>query len=157
MLISDVLRSKNPRKPSEASGEQAATGNAVATIAPEATVRDLLAELAAHNIGALVVSADGRTIAGIVSERDVVRRLNEHGAELLSESVSSIMTVDVYTCHSRDDVATIRQTMTDHRIRHLPVMDDGALVGLVSIGDVVKSTISELEAEKEQLVGYITS
>jgi CBS domain-containing protein len=157
MLISDVLRSKNPRKAGEASEDPAATGSAVATIAPEATVRALLAELATHNFGALVVSADGRTIAGIVSERDVVRRLNEHGAALLSEDVSSIMTVDVYTCRSRDDVATIRQTMTDRRIRHLPVVDDGALVGIVSIGDVVKSTISELEAEKEQLVGYITS
>ena len=151
MLISDILRSKISRK----SGE--VTGSKVATIAPDATVRALLAELAAYNFGALVVSADGSTIAGIVSERDVVRRLNEQGGALLTESVSSIMTVDVHTCRSGDDVAAIRQTMTDRRIRHLPVVDGGKLVGLVSIGDVVKSTISELEAEKEQLVGYITS
>jgi CBS domain-containing protein len=92
-----------------------------------------------------------------VSERDIVRRLHEHGADLLGQTVSSIMTVDVHTCRSTDDVARVRRTMTDRRIRHLPVVDDGRLVGLVSIGDVVKSTISELETEKEQLVGYITS
>jgi CBS domain-containing protein len=148
MLISDVLRSKS-RKSAEVPE--------VATIAPDATVRQLLAELAARNFGALVVSVDGRTIAGIVSERDVVRRLHEHGAELLTQQVGSIMTADVFTCRSGDDVGSIRKTMTDRRIRHLPVVDDGELVGIVSIGDVVKSSISELEAEKEQLVGYITS
>ncbi|GAA3393424.1 CBS domain-containing protein [Cryptosporangium minutisporangium] len=144
MLISDVLRSKSG-------------GSTVATVGPEITVRALLAQLAEYNFGALVVSTDGTTIAGIVSERDIVRRLHEHGARLLDESVSSIMTVDVHTCRSSDDVAKIRETMTKHRIRHLPVVEDGKLVGLVSIGDVVKSTISELESEKEQLVGYITS
>ncbi|EXG80250.1 CBS domain-containing protein [Cryptosporangium arvum] len=144
MLISDVLRSKS-------------SGSEVATVRPDESVRALLARLAEHNFGALIVSNDGETIAGIVSERDIVRRLHEHGARLLDESVSSIMTVDVHTCHSTDDVAHVRGTMTDRRIRHLPVVDEGRLVGLVSIGDVVKSTISELETEKEQLVGYITS
>ena len=144
MLISDVLRSKS-------------SGSSVTTVGPDETVRSLLATLAEHNFGALVVSTDGETITGIVSERDIVRRLHEHGTRLLDESVASIMTVDVYTCRSTEDVAHIRKTMTEHRIRHLPVVDDGRLVGLVSIGDVVKSTISELESEKEQLVGYITS
>ncbi|MFG1921417.1 CBS domain-containing protein [Cryptosporangium sp. NPDC048952] len=144
MLISDVLRTKS-------------SGSEVATVGPDESVRSLLAQLAEHNFGALVVSNDGETITGIVSERDIVRRLHEHGVRLLDESVSSIMTVDVHTCRSTDDVARIRQTMTDRRIRHLPVVDEGRLVGLVSIGDVVKSTISELESEKEQLVGYITS
>lgn len=147
MLISDVLRSKKTRP----------DGVTVTTVTPDATVRTLLAQLAEHNFGALVVSADGRTIAGIVSERDIVRRLHEHGADLLTATVSSIMTVDVHTCRSSDDVASIRAVMTDRRIRHLPVVDGGQLAGLVSIGDVVKSTISELETEKEQLVGYITS
>lgn len=144
MLISDVLRSKS-------------SGAEVVTVEPDKTVRALLAQLAEFNFGALVVSSDGETITGIVSERDIVRRLHEHGARLLDETVASIMTVDVHTCRSNDDVARVRQTMTDRRIRHLPVVDEGRLVGLVSIGDVVKSTISELESEKEQLVGYITS
>jgi len=144
MLISDVLRSKS-------------SGPTVATVRPDESVRSLLAQLAEHNFGALVVSNDGETISGIVSERDIVRRLHEHGARLLDESVASIMTVDVYTCRSTEEVAQIQRTMTDRRIRHLPVVDDGRLVGLVSIGDVVKSTIAELESEKEHLVGYITS
>lgn len=144
MLISDVLRSKS-------------SGSTVTTIGPDESIRSLLALLAEHNFGALIVSSDGETITGIVSERDIVRRLHEQGAQLLDQNVASIMTVDVYTCRSSDDVARIRGTMTDRRIRHLPVVDEGRLVGLVSIGDVVKSTISELETEKEQLVGYITS
>jgi CBS domain-containing protein len=140
MLISEILRAK---------------GGEVATIAPEAKVRQLLALLAEHNIGAVVVSGDGSAIEGIVSERDVVRRLNERGAGLLDEPVSSIMTTSVRTCAPGDNVDGLRGTMTEHRIRHLPVVRDGRLVGIVSIGDVVKSTIAELETEREQLVDYI--
>ncbi|WP_395106308.1 CBS domain-containing protein [Actinomadura sp. SCN-SB] len=130
-------------------------GTAVATVPPDATVRDLLATLAEHNIGAVVVSADGATIAGIASERDVVRRLHEHGAGLLGRPVSEIMTAEVRTCDPGAAVDDLRRTMTEHRIRHLPVVEDGRLAGIVSIGDVVKSAIDELESEREYLVGYI--
>lgn len=140
MRISDILRSK---------------GSSVLTVAPQATVRELLSLLAEHNVGALVVSEDQATIAGIVSERDVVRQLHERGAELLDAEVSSIMTVEVRTCGPDEKIDDLRQTMTDHRIRHLPVVVDGRLAGVVSIGDVVKSAISELETEREHLVGYI--
>jgi CBS domain-containing protein len=142
MRITEILRRK---------------GEDVATIPPDASVRGLLAMLAEHNIGAVVVSGNGTTIEGIVSERDVVRRLNDRGAELLDQPVESIMTVQVRTCAPDDDVEGLRATMTDHRIRHVPVVKDGDLVGIVSIGDVVKSAISELETEREALVGYLQS
>lgn len=93
--------------------------------------------------------------AAIVSERDVVRSLHQHGAALLDAPVSQIMTTDVRTCDPDDLVDGLRRTMTDHRIRHLPVVRDGRLIGIVSIGDVVKSAISELATEREQLVGYV--
>jgi CBS domain-containing protein len=141
MRISEILRSK---------------GEDVATIEPDAKVRRLLALLAEHNIGAVVVSTDGSTIEGIASERDVVRRLNERGAGLLDEPVSSIMTATVRTCKPGDNIDDLRATMTEHRIRHVPVVRDGRLAGIVSIGDVVKSAIAELETEREQLVDYIS-
>lgn len=141
MRISEILRSK---------------GGEVATIEPDAKVRQLLALLAEHNIGAVVVSTDGKTIEGIASERDVVRRLNERGAGLLDAPVSAIMTATVRTCAPGDKVEDLRATMTEHRIRHVPVVRDDELVGIVSIGDVVKSAISELETEREQLVDYIS-
>jgi CBS domain-containing protein len=140
MRISEILRTK---------------GDDVATIAPDADVRQLLALLAEKNIGAVVVSADSSTIEGIVSERDIVRRLHEHGADLLGASVSSIMTTPVRTCEPSDDVDGLRVIMTEHRIRHLPVVRGQSLAGIVSIGDVVKSAIAELETEREQLVDYI--
>lgn len=140
MRIAEILRRK---------------GSEVATVRPDSTVRALLATLAAHNIGAVVVSSDGVGITGIVSERDVVRSLYQHGADLLDAPVEQIMTTDVRTCDPDDLVDGLRRTMTDHRIRHLPVVRDGRLIGIVSIGDVVKSAISELATEREQLVGYV--
>lgn len=140
MRIAEILRRK---------------GAAVTTIRPETSVRALVATLTEDNIGAVVVTGDDTTIMGIVSERDVVRSLNGQGAELLDRPVSSIMTTEVRTCAPEDNVEGLRLTMTEHRIRHLPVVNDGRLVGIVSIGDVVKSTISELETEREHLVGYI--
>lgn len=140
MRIRDILRRK---------------GSTVATVRPEATVRELLAVLTEQNIGAVVVSPDGEAIAGIASERDVVRRLHEQGADLLARPVSSIMTEQVRTVAPDAAVEDLRQTMTDHRIRHVPVLEDGRLAGIVSIGDVVKSSIDELESEREHLVGYI--
>ncbi|MGK8486258.1 CBS domain-containing protein [Nocardia asiatica] len=140
MRISEILRRK---------------GSDVATVAPDTTVRTLLATLAERNIGAVVVSPDGDTIAGIVSERDVVRSLHARGADLLDTPVSAIMTSEVRTCALDDRVDGLRRTMTDHRIRHLPVVHEGRLVGIVSIGDVVKSAISELATEREHLVEYL--
>ncbi len=127
----------------------------MATVRPDATVRELLAVLAEHNIGAVVVSPDGAAIAGIASERDIVRRLHEHGADLLDRPVSAIMTERVRTVAPDTAVEDLRQTMTEHRIRHVPVLEDDRLAGIVSIGDVVKSAIDELESEREHLVGYI--
>ncbi|WP_113702150.1 CBS domain-containing protein [Nonomuraea lactucae] len=140
MLIGTILRKK---------------GSEVTTVSPEATVRELLAKLAQHNIGAVVVSSDGATITGIVSERDVVRHLHDHGAEVLDQPVSTIMTPDVRTVGLGDRVDELRKIMTTHRVRHMPVVEEGRLVGIVSIGDVVKSAIEELETEKASLVDYL--
>jgi CBS domain-containing protein len=126
----------------------------VITVSPDATVRDLLRLMAEHNVGALVVSSDGKRLDGIVSERDVVRRLNERG-ELLDARVDSIMTAEVRTCEGEQRVNDLMQVMTEHRIRHLPVMNGDELVGIISIGDVVKSRLGELEFERDQLDSYI--
>ena len=132
-------------------------GKAVVTLGSSADVAQLLSVLAEHNIGAVVVSDDGRAVTGIVSERDVVRALPGRGAELLTAAVTEIMTVDVHTCRPDDDVSTLAQTMTERRFRHMPVVEDGALIGIVTIGDIVKQRIDELETAQEQLVGYINS
>ena len=132
-------------------------GHDVVTVRPDATCRDLLALLARHNIGAVVVSSDGTTVEGIASERDVVRRLNEHGAAILDAPVSQIATLVVATCGPDDPLDELRETMTLRRIRHIPVVAEGRLIGIVSIGDVVKSTISELEDEKRHLIDYLQS
>ena len=126
----------------------------VVTISPEATVRELIALLAEHNVGALVVSDDGERVSGIVSERDVVRRLHADEA-VLDTAVSQIMTADVHTCTGDDGVTDLMQAMTEHRIRHVPVVADGRLTGIISIGDVVKSRIGELEFERDQLDHYV--
>lgn len=140
MRIADVLRNK---------------GAAVATVTPETTVTELLAGLAEHNVGAMVVVApDG--VQGIVSERDVVRRLQELGADVLALPVSEIMTSMVVTCAPGDSVDSLSGLMTKHRVRHVPVIQDGQLAGIVSIGDVVKTRMEEMEAEQEQLHAYIT-
>ncbi len=140
MRIAEILRRK---------------GCEVATVTPGTTVRALLAVLAEHNIGAVVVSPGGGRIAGIVSERDVVRGLHEYGAGLLDTPVSDIMTTPVRTCAPEDRVDGLRRIMTEHRVRHLPVVRDDRLVGIVSIGDVVKSAISELATERQLLVDYV--
>lgn len=140
MRISDVLTSK--------------PGSDVVTILPDATVRELLGLLAQHNIGAVVVSTDGAAVDGIVSERDIVRRLAESDA-VLDDAVASIMTSDVQTCEPDVPVDDLRQLMTDRRIRHVPVVRGGALVGIISIGDVVKSSIGQLQFERDQLDSYL--
>lgn len=140
MRISDVLRNK---------------GAAVSTISPDATVRELLAGLAERNIGAMVVvGPDG--VLGIASERDVVRQLHAQGPDVLSRPVSQIMTATVATCTKLDTVDSLSALMTNNRVRHVPVLDGAELVGIVSIGDVVKTRMEELEAEQQQLHSYIT-
>jgi CBS domain-containing protein len=125
------------------------------TINPDATVAELPAGLANHNIGAMVVvGPDG--VQGIVSERDVVRQLHTHGASVLSRPVEKIMTSVVSTCSKEDTVDSLTLLMTENRVRHVPVLEDGKLIGIVSIGDVVKTRMQELESEHEQLQSYIT-
>jgi CBS domain-containing protein len=140
MRISDVIRRK---------------GDTVVTVKPDDTVARLLDLLAEHRIGALVVSSDGTAIDGIVSERDVVRQLQQTGAGVLELPVAQIMTAEVTTCGPQDDVEHLMRLMTDQRVRHIPVVVDGGLHGIVSIGDVVKHRIDELQSERDQLVGYI--
>ena len=123
----------------------------------DATVGMVVAELARHRVGALVVSSDGRRIDGIVSERDIVRHLSELRTELLEEPVSTIMSTDVVVCAPTEGVESIMNLMTDRRIRHVPVVEDGQLRGIVSIGDVVKSRIGELEKDRFELLEYITA
>lgn len=130
-------------------------GSEVATVTPADTVGRTVELLRSLNIGAVVVSVDGSSIDGIVSERDIVRAMSDTAGDLLDRPVSSIMTADVHTCSMTDRVDQLMSLMTDKRIRHLPVAVDGALGGIVSIGDVVKSRVAELEVEARQLTEYI--
>ena len=139
MRITDVLRHK---------------GTSVATVGLTTTVAELVDELAARNVGALVVTAD-EAIVGIVSERDIVRQLRIRGAELLGGVVADIMTSDVVSCAPEDSVDAVAAMMTQRRIRHMPVLVEGKLAGIVSIGDVVLSRIRELESDRAQLESYI--
>jgi CBS domain-containing protein len=144
MRIADVLHSKSLQD--------------VVTIRPEAGVRELLATLSQHNIGAVVVSTDGTTLGGIVSERDVVRRLHSDGT-VINNVVSAIMTTDVEVCSPDDDLDVVMGRMTERRIRHLPATVDGSpsgeVVGIVSIGDLVKHKIDQLQFERDQLDSYV--
>jgi len=137
--ISDVLKNK---------------GSGVLTVAPDMTVSDLLAVLATRNIGAMVV-VDPDGPVGIVSERDVVRKLHEFGVDLLVRPVSEIMTAQMITCTPADSVDSLSALMTTNRVRHVPVIEDGRLAGIVSIGDVVKTRMEELEVQQEHLEAYI--
>ncbi|MGN5236671.1 MULTISPECIES: CBS domain-containing protein [unclassified Rhodococcus (in: high G+C Gram-positive bacteria)] len=139
MRIAEILRNK---------------GSAVQTVPPGTTVCELIGDFARHNIGAMVV-VDGTDVVGIVTERDIVRQLHERGPSILVAAASEVMTVDVAICRPADSVDSLAATMTERRIRHLPVVVDGKLLGIVSIGDVVKSHIDELQAERDQLRSYI--
>jgi CBS domain-containing protein len=141
MRISDVLRVK---------------GAGVVTVSPDTRVEALLAVLAEHRIGAIVVSADGTRVDGIVSERDIVRALAQRGAAVLAEPVTAIHTTEVHTVEPEASLEDVERLMTERRFRHVPVVVDGALRGIVSIGDVVKERIGELETERTSLAGYIT-
>ncbi len=130
-------------------------GDAVATVRPDATVNSALHKLKLEGIGALVVSEDDQTVAGIISERDIVRGLTDQGAALLSMNVSELMTPSVKTCKPDDKIQDIMLEMTRSRFRHMPVVLDGKLCGIISIGDVVKSRLEELETETHVLRDYI--
>ena len=141
MRISDILRVK---------------GGQVVTVPPGADVTRLLAVLAEHKIGAVIVSTDGRRVDGIVSERDVVRALAARGAAILAEPVSAIHTADVHSVAPDAELEDVERLMTERRFRHVPIITDGVLDGVVNIGDVVKFRIDELETERSSLTSYIT-
>lgn len=140
MRIGDILRSK---------------GSAVATVTQTTSVTGLLADLTLQNVGAMVVIGP-EGVVGIVSERDVVRQLHQQGPDLLRKQVGDIMSSEVLTCSPDDHIDDLAALMTNKRIRHIPVLDGGQLAGIVSIGDVVKNRMEELQAEQAQLQAYIT-
>jgi CBS domain-containing protein len=140
MQISELLKAK---------------GSTVFTVKPNATVSEVLGELSRHNVGAVVVSKDGRTIAGIASERDIVRALAREGAAVLTGPIAAIMSVEVQTASPDSELESLMATMTNGRFRHIPVVEDASIVGIVSIGDVVKSRTDELEHDRDLLVDYI--
>ena len=140
MLIAQILAGK---------------GSDVVSTRPEATIAEVAGLLKEKRIGAVVVTdADGR-LCGIISERDLARGLANYGSKLLDMKVGGLMTSDVVTCSPDDGIETLMQTMTDGRFRHLPVLKDGELTGIISIGDVVKHRLKELEAETHMLQDYI--
>ena len=130
-------------------------GRAVATIRPDETVGAAIEALVSGNIGALVASQDGEAVDGIISERDIVHALARHGVALLALSVAEVMTRSVVTCDPTESVAELMAEMTNRRIRHLPVVRDGRLCGIVSIGDVVKNRLDEIEYETRSLRSFI--
>lgn len=130
-------------------------GDKVATVQPDATIETAVRKLKLEGVGALVVSKDDQTVDGIISERDIVRALTDHGAALLSMKVSELMTQSVKTCTPDDKIQDIMSEMTRSRFRHLPVIKDGKMCGIISIGDVVKNRLEELETETHVLRDYI--
>lgn len=142
MKISSILKNK---------------GDFVATVSPQASVTQLLALLAEHQIGAVVVCDESEKLVGIVSERDVARAAHKHGPATLDQTVSQIMTSLVLTCDRDARSAELMALMTERRVRHIPVLEDDRLVGIVSIGDIVKARLSELETERDALQAYITN
>ncbi|WP_430464117.1 CBS domain-containing protein [Tabrizicola sp.] len=141
MLVSQILKSKG--------------SEGVVTTPPGVSVAQAAELLSARKIGALVISKDGKTLGGILSERDIVREIGRRGPSCLSDTVDSIMTAKVVTCAKSDQTDAVLQKMTDGRFRHIPVIEGNELVGLISIGDVVKARLAELAAEKDALEGMI--
>ncbi len=141
MLVQQILKAKPSQK--------------IVTIPSSATVSEAASELSARRIGALVVSDDGETVAGMFSERDIVRELGKRGVACMSDCVRDLMSTDIITCSKDETADAALQKMTDRRARHLPVLEDGKLIGLISIGDVVLAKLSEMKMEKEALEGMI--
>lgn len=141
MLISEILKRK---------------GDDVATTTPDSTIRSVVATLAELKVGALVVSADGDTIDGIISERDLVRGLAADDAGLMQRTAADLMTADVVCCSPTSSIDELMGQMTQGRFRHVPVREDGSLVGIVSIGDIVNARLDELETERQHLTDYIS-
>ncbi len=142
MLISQLLEAK---------------GRFVATVPPSTSVRAVVSALTNYRVGALVISSDGHHVDGIAAERDIVRALHRFGPAILDEPVRVIMSTPVWTCAPDERVEQLAMHMTEHRIRHVPVLDHGELAGIVSVGDIVKSRIDELEAERRALEDYISA
>ena len=142
MDVATILRSK---------------GSEVTTAPPETSVADIAQILKGQGIGAIVISSDGAQVHGIVSERDILRALADHGAEIIDREVSEFMTAGVFTCSPEDRVNDLMAIMTERRIRHLPVTVDGELTGIVTIGDLVKHRLDEIEREADALRSYISS
>ncbi|MEZ5797298.1 MAG: CBS domain-containing protein [Paracoccaceae bacterium] len=141
MLVSQILKAK----PDEG----------VITIAPDASLSEAAALLSSRRIGAVIVSTDGKHAAGILSERDIVRELGKRGPTCLADRVDQVMTARLIGCARGDQTDAVLQKMTDGRFRHMPVLDGAEMVGLISIGDVVKARLEELNAEKDALEGMI--
>ena len=141
MLVQQILNAKD--------------GAGVITLTPDAHVSEAANLLSTKRIGTIVISKDGETLDGILSERDIVRELGKRGAGCLSEQVSGMMTSKLVTCTPQDSADAVLKMMTDGRFRHMPVMDEGRMIGLISIGDVVKARLAELSMEKDALEGMI--
>jgi CBS domain-containing protein len=141
MLVQQILKAKSD--------------DGVVTIPPGTSLSEAARLLAQRRIGAVVVSPDGKTVAGILSERDIVRELAQRGVACMADRVDAVMTTAITTCRRDDSSDAVLATMTDGRFRHLPVVEAGEMVGLISIGDVVKAQLSELAMEKEALEGMI--
>ena len=141
MLVHQILKSKSD--------------DGVVTIAPGSTLEQAVELLSARRIGAVIVSPDGKTVTGILSERDVVRELGRRGSACLADKVDDVMTKAIVGCAREDTADMVLQKMTDGRFRHMPVMEGAEMVGLISIGDVVKARLSDLTSEKEALTGMI--
>lgn len=139
MKVAEILRAKS---------------TVIGTVRPGETIAILAKRLRDERIGAMIVSEDGRTIDGIISERDVTHGLAEHGARVTQMLVSDLMTSSVITCDPDDSISAVARKMTNHRVRHLPVQDHDELVGIVSIGDVLKHRLSEMEMEVNVLRDY---
>ena len=141
MLVQEILKERS--------------GAEVVTVPPGSTVAEAVEVLSARRIGAVIVSRDGKHVAGILSERDVVRELGRRGPECLQDAVDTMMTSTIVGCTKQDTTEEVLQCMTDGRFRHMPVMEGDAMIGLISIGDVVKARLAQLAMEKDALEGMI--
>jgi CBS domain-containing protein len=141
MLVHQILKTKSD--------------DGVVTILPGASLADAVEILSRRRIGAIVVSADGTQVDGILSERDIVRELGRRGPACLSDKVKSVMTTEIVSCGREDKADEVLQKMTDGRFRHMPVLQGRTMIGLISIGDVVKARLAELTVEKDALTDMI--